>query len=165
VPHSTHCRPDVRGPNLGRIHPFLNRTCRNWLFYAIPKKWGFWGHRRIRSKSYAKRHRGTRSTAFAGPKPLFERFGQPDVVAIEADVLPAERSDVGENLVGQRFALGAKFGRTASIGIVPRSRSVLFKGGMSPTRAARHTGFGRSTLYRDGALAVGEVSIGGKKTR
>ena len=40
-----------------------------------------------------------------GRTPLFERFGRPDVVAIEADVLPAERSDVGEQLVGQRFAL------------------------------------------------------------
>ena len=27
---------------------------------------------------------------------LFERFGRPDVAAAEADVFPAERSDVGE---------------------------------------------------------------------
>jgi hypothetical protein len=106
-----------------------------------------WDHRRIRSKSYAKRHRGTRSVDFAGPKPLFERFGRPDVVAIEADVLPAERSDVGEQRVGQRFALGAKLGRTASTGIVPRSRSVTCSRGMSPTKAACQTGLGRSTLY------------------
>ena len=45
-----------------------------------------------------------RSAACAGPKALFER------------------SDVGEQLVGQRFALGAKFGRTASISIVRRRR-------------------------------------------
>ena len=29
------------------------------------------------------------------PKPLLERFGWPDVVAIEDDVLPAERGNVG----------------------------------------------------------------------
>jgi hypothetical protein len=114
----------------------------------------FWGHHRICSKSYAKRHRETRSAAFAGPKPLFERFGRPNVVAIEAHVLPAERSDVGEQLVGQRFALGAKFGRTATIGSQYRYSAskplcYWFKGGMSPTKAARHTGLGRSTLYRD----------------
>jgi hypothetical protein len=33
------------------------------------------------------------------------------VVAIKADELPAERSDVGKELVGQRFALGAKLSR------------------------------------------------------
>ena len=70
-----------------------------------------WGHRRICSKTYFKRHRGTQSADFAGPNPLFERFGRPDVVAIEADELPADRSDVGEELVVQRFALGAKLCR------------------------------------------------------
>jgi hypothetical protein len=42
------------------------------------------------------------------PKCLLKRLGWPDVVAIEADVLPAERGNVGERLVRQRFALGAK---------------------------------------------------------
>jgi len=41
------------------------------------------------------------------PKPLLERLGWPDVVAIEADVLPAERGNVGEQFIGQRFAFGA----------------------------------------------------------
>jgi hypothetical protein len=44
------------------------------------------------------------------PKSLLERLGRPDVVAIEADVLPAERGNVGEQLVGQSFGLGAKLG-------------------------------------------------------
>ena len=40
-----------------------------------------------------KRHRGTRSADFAGPRnPLFEPFGRSDVVGIEADVVPAETS-------------------------------------------------------------------------
>ena len=47
-------------------------------------------------------------------KPILERFGRPDVVAIEADVFPAERSDVGEKSVGHKFALGAKFGDGAA---------------------------------------------------
>ena len=48
------------------------------------------------------------------PKPILERFGRPDVVAIKADVFPAERSDVGEQRVGQRFALDAKLGDGAA---------------------------------------------------
>ena len=44
------------------------------------------------------------------PKPLLERFGWPDVVAIEDDVLPAERGNVGEQLIGRSFGLGAKLG-------------------------------------------------------
>jgi hypothetical protein len=44
------------------------------------------------------------------PKPILERFGRPDVVAIKTDVFPAERSDVGEQCVGQNFALDAKLG-------------------------------------------------------
>ena len=34
----------------------------------------------------------------------------PDVVAIEDDVLPAERGNVGEQLIGRSFGLGAKLG-------------------------------------------------------
>jgi hypothetical protein len=44
------------------------------------------------------------------PKPLLERFGLPDVVAIEDDVLPAERGNVGEQLIGRSFGLGPKLG-------------------------------------------------------
>jgi hypothetical protein len=44
------------------------------------------------------------------PKSLLERLGWPDVVAIKADVFPAERGNVGEQLVGQGFGLGAKLG-------------------------------------------------------
>jgi hypothetical protein len=60
-----------------------------------------------------------------------------------------ERSDVGEQRVGQRFALGAKLGRAASAGIVPRSRSVTCSRTMSPTKAACQIELGRSTLNRD----------------
>ena len=44
------------------------------------------------------------------PKPILERFGRPDVVAIETDVFPAERANVAEQRIGQSFALGAKLG-------------------------------------------------------
>jgi hypothetical protein len=37
-------------------------------------------------------------------------LGWPDVVAIEADVFPAERGNVDEQFIGQRFAFGAKLG-------------------------------------------------------
>ncbi len=67
-----------------------------------------WGHRRICSKSYAKQHRGRRSADFAAAEIPAKRLGWPDVVAIEADVLPAERGNVGEQLIGQSFGLGAK---------------------------------------------------------
>jgi hypothetical protein len=39
------------------------------------------------------------------PKPLFERLGWPDVVAIEADMLPAQRGNVGEQVIEQSFGL------------------------------------------------------------
>ena len=48
------------------------------------------------------------------PKPILERFGRPDVVAIKTDVFPAERSDVGQQRVGQNFALDAKLGDGAA---------------------------------------------------
>ncbi len=41
-------------------------------------------------------------------EPIFEWFGKPDVVAIEADVFPPDWCDVGQQRVGQPFALGAK---------------------------------------------------------
>ena len=108
-----------------------------------------WGHRRICSKTYFKRHRGTQSADFAGPNPLFERFGRPDVVAIEADELPADRSDVAEEFVVQCFALGAKLCRAVSIGIVPRAALLLVQGACRPPRRPAKPGSGRSTLYRD----------------
>ena len=40
------------------------------------------------------------------PKPLLEWFGWPDVVAIEDDVFPAERGNVGEQLIRRSFGLG-----------------------------------------------------------
>ena len=52
------------------------------------------------------------------PKPRLERLGWPDVVAIEADVLPAERGNVGEQLIGQSFDLGAKLGNGVAEGVV-----------------------------------------------
>lgn len=44
------------------------------------------------------------------PKSMLEWFGRPDIVAIEADVFPAERVYVAEQRVGQSFALGAELG-------------------------------------------------------
>ena len=35
-----------------------------------------------------------------GSEGVSKRFGGPDVIAIEGDMLPAEGRDVGENLVG-----------------------------------------------------------------
>jgi hypothetical protein len=55
------------------------------------------------------------------PKPLLKRLGWPDVVAIEANVLPAERGNVGEQLVRQRLVLGAKLcNGTAEVDGVPK---------------------------------------------
>jgi hypothetical protein len=34
------------------------------------------------------------------PKPILERVGRPDVVAIKTDVFPVEWSDVGQQRVG-----------------------------------------------------------------
>ena len=48
------------------------------------------------------------------PKPILERFGRPDVVAIKTDVFPAEWSDVRQQRVGQNFALDAKLGDGAA---------------------------------------------------
>ena len=47
--------------------------------------------------------------ARAEPRKITD-LGRPYVVAIEADVLPAERGNVGEQFIGQRFAFGAKLG-------------------------------------------------------
>ena len=75
---------------------------------------------------------------------LFERFGWLDVVAIEANELPADRSDLGEELVAHRFALGVKLRRATSTGIVPRSRSVTSsRVTCCPQMAYRHTGRAR----------------------
>jgi hypothetical protein len=38
-----------------------------------------------------------------------ERFGGPDIIAVEGDVLPAERRDVGKKLVGDDFAARTQF--------------------------------------------------------
>jgi len=38
-----------------------------------------------------------------------EWFGRPNVVAVEGDVLSSERGDMGEKLVGDGFATGARF--------------------------------------------------------
>ena len=48
------------------------------------------------------------------PKPILERFGRPDVIAIKTDVSRAEWSDVGRQRVGQNFALDAKLGDGAA---------------------------------------------------
>ena len=38
-----------------------------------------------------------------------------------------------------------------------RAALTLIRNGMSPTKAARHVGFGRSTLYRELALIAGAL--------
>jgi hypothetical protein len=48
------------------------------------------------------------------PKPILGRFGRPDVIAIKTDVFSAEWSDVGQQRVGQNFALDAKLGDGAA---------------------------------------------------
>ena len=82
---------------------------------------------------------------------LFERFGRPDVAAAEADVFQTERSDVGRVTCRAAFPWARRPARAASIGIVPRSRSVTGSGAACcAQRAARHTGPGStSTFYRD----------------
>ena len=39
-----------------------------------------------------------------GPEGVFERLSGPDVIAIEGDMFPSERRDVGEKLIGNNFA-------------------------------------------------------------
>jgi hypothetical protein len=41
---------------------------------------------------------------------VLKRLGRPNVVAIEGDVLPAERSDVGKQKIADNLALRTKFG-------------------------------------------------------
>jgi hypothetical protein len=56
------------------------------------------------------------------PKSLLERLGWPDVVAIKADVLPAERGNMGKQLIGQSFPLSAKLGNgVAEIRVTSRN--------------------------------------------
>jgi hypothetical protein len=75
---------------------------------------------------------------------LFERFRRPDVAAAEADVFPAERSDVGRVTCRAAFPWARRSARAASIGIVPRSRSVTGSGAACcPQMATRHTGRAR----------------------
>ena len=53
-----------------------------------------------------------------------ERFGRPNVVAVEGDVLPAEWSDMSEQIVTDPFAIGAQFGYgVAEIDSVPEDDS------------------------------------------
>jgi len=74
-----------------------------------------WGHRRIvpkRTLSSIEEHGAGISQR---PKPILERFGRPDVVAIKTDVFPTEWSEVGQQRVGQNdFALDAKLGDGAA---------------------------------------------------
>jgi hypothetical protein len=107
------------------------------------------GHRRICSKTYFKRHRRPRSADLQGRNLLFGRFGRPDVVAIEADELPAERSDVGKELVAQRFALGAKLSRARQYRYsASKPLSYCSKAACSPPRRPAKPAR-RSTPYRD----------------
>lgn len=38
-----------------------------------------------------------------------EGLGRPDVIAVERDVLPSERGDMGDEFVGNDFAAGTQF--------------------------------------------------------
>ena len=52
---------------------------------------------------------------------MLERLCGPNVITIEGDVLPAERGNVGEQLVRQRLVLGAKLcNGTAEVDGVPK---------------------------------------------
>jgi hypothetical protein len=54
------------------------------------------------------------------PKVLLERLCRPNVVAIEGDMLPAERGEAGQQKIGDWLALPAQFGNgTAEIDGVP----------------------------------------------
>ena len=44
---------------------------------------------------------------------MLERLCGPNVVTIEGDVLPAERSDMGKQIVADNLTLGAQFGNSA----------------------------------------------------
>ena len=80
-----------------------------------------WGHRRNCSKSYLSGiEKG--GAISQRPKPLLERLGWPDVVAIEADMLRAQRGNVGEQVIRQSFGLGAKLGNgVAQVDGAPRN--------------------------------------------
>src|SRR4029077_2788480 len=45
---------------------------------------------------------------------MLERLCGPNVITIEGDVLPAERSDMGKQIVADNLILGAQFGNSAS---------------------------------------------------
>jgi hypothetical protein len=45
---------------------------------------------------------------------LWKRPGRPNVIAIEGDVFPAKRSDMGEQLVADNLPLEAQFGNGAA---------------------------------------------------
>ena len=44
---------------------------------------------------------------------MLERLCGPNVITIEGDVLPAERSDMGKQIVADNLTLGAQFGNSA----------------------------------------------------
>ena len=44
-----------------------------------------------------------------GPEAVLERFGWPNVVAIEGDVLPAERRDMSNKIIGNSLAARTQF--------------------------------------------------------
>ena len=44
---------------------------------------------------------------------MLERLCGPNVITIEGDVLPAERSDMGKQIAADNLTLGAQFGNSA----------------------------------------------------
>ena len=71
-------------------------------------------------KQHAKQLRGMLNRDSERPKVLLERLCRPNVVAIEGDMLPAERGEAGQQKIGDWLALPAQFGNgTAEIDGVP----------------------------------------------
>jgi hypothetical protein len=67
-----------------------------------------WGHRRICSKTHAKRHRGTLSVDSAVAGSHFGAACGPNVIAVEGDVLPAEQRDMGKQIIADKLILGTQ---------------------------------------------------------
>jgi hypothetical protein len=87
---------------------------RRWSLDAVLRFVRRWGHRRICSKAHAKRHRGTLS---ADPAVAGIHFGAAlwaKIVAVEGDVLPAERRDVGKQIIADNLTLGTQLGHSVT---------------------------------------------------
>jgi hypothetical protein len=74
---------------------------------------------------------------------MLERLCGPNVITIEGDVLPAERSDMGKQIVTDNFTVGAQFGQ----GITPTARRFFHRLGQTAPSKISDTGtFGPSEI-------------------